>query len=114
MGEFFKEFRAADHGIFDDLGAAAAVFLRRQGRQTASVAEDQGGLIEGPGLVLPPGQVHPRLASHGGIHGGQEGGGELHVGNAPAVGGGGEAAQIPGDAAPQGQKQILPGELRLA
>src|SRR5699024_10667591 len=51
------------------------------------------------------------LAPHGGVGGGQEGGGDLNIVDAPLVGGGGKSRHVPGDAAPQGGDAVAPGQL---
>ena len=105
-----EESLVKEHTVLDDLGTAAPVLPLRKGREQRRVAEHQGGLVEAARLVFPRGEVDAGLAAHGGIHRRQEAGGHLAEGHAPLIGGGGEAREIPGDAAPQGNQNIAPAE----
>ena len=104
-------------GVFD---AAVLHHLRHavgkdgvgQGVQGLRVHKHQPGLPEGPGQVLAVGQVHGHLPSHGGVHLGQQGGGDLDKVHPPEHRGGGEARQVPHHAAPQGGHRVGAGEAK--
>ena len=55
-------------------------------------------------------QIHGHLAPYGGIHLGQQGGGDLHEVHPPQDGGGGEPRQIPHHAAAQGRHRVGAGQ----
>ena len=112
--QLLEQFRTEQHGSLDDLGAARPVFGLRQGGQQGRVAQHQRGLVEAARLVFAAVQVHGGLAAYGGIHHGQQGGGHLDIGHAPLVGGGGEARQIPHNAAAQSDDEVAPGETAVA
>ena len=104
---------AADHTVLNDLRPALGLHLGGQGGQYVGVAQDQVGLGESAHQVLALGQVHSGLAPHGGIHHRQQGGGQLHTGDAPEVQGGRQPRHVPGDAAAQGKHGIRPGHAHL-
>ena len=62
------------------------------------------------GLIFAVVKVHGGLAGHGGVHPGQQRGRYLNIGDAPLVGGGGEARKVPHHAAAQRDDDILTGE----
>ena len=104
---------AANHTIFNDLRPALGLHLGGQGGQHIGVAQDQMGLGEGAHQVLALGQVHGGLAAHGGVHHRQQGGGQLHTGDAPQIQGGRQPRHVPGDAAAQGEHPVGPGHALL-
>ena len=107
--EAFKEALAAQHAVFDDLSAAAAVFPLRQGTERSHIAEHQQRLIKAAHLVFAGLEVDGGLTAHGGIHRGQQSRWHLHKADAAQIGGCGKARQIPHHAAAQGDKQIAAG-----
>ena len=110
MAQFPEKAGIEQHGGLDDLGAAAAVFPLRQCRQQRRVAQHHGGLMKAAGLIFAVVKVHGGLAAHGGVHHGQQRGRYLNIGDAPLVGGGGEARKVPHHAAAQRDDDILTGE----
>ena len=101
-----KERFAAQHGVFDDLGTAVAVFLRREGVQRVRVAEHKARLIEAADLIFAAREVHGRLAADGGIHGGQQRRRHLHERDAALVRRGGKAREVAGHAAAERDDQV--------
>ena len=89
---------------------AAGPLPRRQGGQRLGVAQHGARLPEGAHQVLALGQVHAGLAADGRVDLGQQRGGDVHVGRAPVVGGGGEAGHVGDDAAADGHDHVGPGE----
>ena len=90
-----EEGRVPDAAVFDHLRHALHEHRQRQGVQHLRVHEHQPGLPEGPRQILSVLQIHGHLAPYGGIHLGQQGGGDLHEVHPPQDGGGGEPRQIP-------------------
>ncbi len=109
-----KQLRAEENRRLDDLGAACPVFGIRQGFQQRRVAQHQSGLVKAAGLILAAVQIHGGFTAYGGVHHGQQGGGDLNVSDAPLIGGGGETGQIPYNAAAQSDDEIAPGETAVA
>ena len=70
-----------------------------QGVQHIGVDDHRLGLIEGAHAVLDAIEVDGYLAADGGVHLGQHRGGDIVKVDAPHVGGGGKARQIPYHAA---------------
>ena len=106
--------RVAQHAVFQHFRQAIPLEFSGQIPDHVGVAEHDFGLVKGPGHVFARPQIHRRLAAHGGIHGGQQGGGYLDEAGAPAVYRRGKARQIPRHAAAQGHHQIGTGQLNLA
>ena len=80
--------RVPDAAVFDHLRHALHEHRQRQGVQHLRIHEHQPGLPEGPRQILPVLQIHGHLAPYGGIHLGQQGGGDLHEVHPPQDGGG--------------------------
>ena len=112
--QLLKQLRAEQNRRFDDLGAACPVFGIRQGFQQRRVAQHQSGLVKAAGLILAAVQIHGGFTAYGGVHHGQQGGGDLNVSDAPLIGGGGETGQIPYNTAAQSDDEIAPGETAVA
>ena len=71
--------------------------------------------MEGAHQVFARRKIHRRLAAHGRIDGGQQGGGNLHIGDAAHISRRGKPGHIPRHAAAQGDDerfavQLMPGE----
>ena len=69
-----------------------------------------GGCQKAPARFFPVLEVNGHLPPHGGVHLGEEGGGDLDEVHPPEDGGGGEARQISHHAAPQGNHGVGAGE----
>ena len=67
------------------------------------------GGIESAYFVFQPIEVDACFASHGGIHHGEEGGGQVDVGNAPLEGSGGKAPEVGDHASAQVDEQGVAG-----
>ena len=105
-----KEAPVGDAAIFDDLRHAAGKVPVRQRGQDLRVHQHQAWLPEGAGQVFPGLEIDGHLAAHGGVHLGQQGGGELDIADAPENGGGGKARQISYHAAAQGGHGVGAGQ----
>ena len=64
--------------------------------------------MEGTDHVLVLTEIHTGLAADGGIHLGQQRGGDLNKADAPHVGRCGKTSHIPDDAAAEGNQKIIP------
>ena len=100
-----------EHAGLDGLGGPVGKHVGGQGLQAVRVTDHGGGLAEGPGQVLPGGQVHGGLPPHGGVHRRQQGGGQLDIPDAPEVHGGSKARHVPSDAAAQGGHAVRAGQM---
>ena len=112
-GEEVEEGLVQDAAVLDDLGHAVGEGEVVQGVQGVGVHEDRLGLPEGPGQVLAVLEVDGHLAAHGGVHLGEEGGGDLDKVHPPEDGGGGEAGQVTHHAAAQGHHGVGAGEPKV-
>ena len=92
----------ADDAVLDALGQTVAEVLVREGREGADVHEHAKGLVEGADEVLARLVIDAGLASHGGVHVGEDGGGALHPAKSAQGRGGHEARQVAGHAAAEG------------
>ena len=99
-----------DHGALHRLRHTVQDLLLRQGVEGLVVADHHGRLPEGPRQVLSVVQIHRGLASHRGVHGGKESGGDLNVFDPPEIGGCGESGKVAHHAAPQGHDQVASGK----
>ena len=108
-----KKRLAAQHGVFDDLGAAVAVFLRREGAQRVRVAEHEARLIEAADLIFAACEVHGRLAADGGIHLRQKGCRNLNEARPAQIGAGRVPRDIADHAAAQRNHEILARDVRV-
>ena len=105
-----EEVVVPDTAVLDDLRHAVGKGGVGQGVQAVRVDEHPAGLPEGPGQVFSRLQIDGHFSAHGGVHLGQEGGGDLNKVHPPEDGGGGEARQVPHDPAPQGHNRVGAGE----
>ena len=113
LGQEIEEGGVLNAAVLDDLRHAVGEHAVGEGLQHLRVHEDQLGLPEGPGQVLPGPQVHRHLATHGGVHLGQQGGGDLDEIHPPQDGGGRKASQIAYHAAAQGHYRVGAGEAEV-
>src|SRR3989338_5972934 len=84
----------AYHRVFRQLAGAGAQFGVGERIQESGVADGQGWLVEGPGYVLGPAQVHCGLAAQARVYLGQESGGDADPVYAPHIDGSREAGQV--------------------
>ena len=94
-----EELGPVDQAVFDDLGVARADLPVGQGAERGRVGEHQAGLVEGADKVLPLARVDRGLAAHGAVDLGEQRRGHLDVVDSAQHDRGGEAGQIPDDAA---------------
>ena len=66
--------------------------------------------MEAARQILSGGEIDRRLPPNGGIHHGQQRGGDLYIVHAPLVGRSGKAGQITGHAPAQGQEKVSPAD----
>ena len=111
--EELKEIPVGNAAVLDHLRHTVGEGLVIQGIQGVRIHEHRPGLPEAPGQVLSGSQVDSYLSAYGGIHLGQEGGGDLNEIHAPEDGGGGEARQVPHHAAAQGNDGVGAGEAEV-
>ena len=99
--QLLKQRRRPDDAVFNDLGAAVGKYVFRQRVQCGGVAEHFHRLIKSTGQIFARRQINGGFSAHGRIHGSQQSGGNLQIGNSPLIRGGCKAGQITGDAAAQ-------------
>ena len=112
-GQEIEEGLVPDTAVFDDLPHAVGEGGVGEGGEGVGIHEHQPGLPEGSRQVFPRPEVHRHLAAHGGVHLGQEGGGELDEIHPPEDGGGGKARQVPHHAAAQGHHPVGAGKAEV-
>ncbi len=84
-------------GVFGDFSLATSPFARRERCQEVGVAQHRTRLPKGADEVLTFGEIHPGLAANGSIDLGQQRRGDVHVGRASVIGGGGESSHVGDD-----------------
>ena len=97
-----KELPVPDAAVFDHLGHAVGEGAVAEGVETVRIDQHPLGLPEGPGQIFSGLKVDGHLAPHGGVHLGQQSGGDLDEVHPPEEGGGGKARQVAHHAAAQG------------
>ncbi len=108
-----KEALVTQNAGFDGLRRAAGKGICGQGGQAIRVAQYGGGLQKGARQIFPCGEIDGGFAAHGGIHRGQQRGGQLYAADSPQVYGGGKARNIAGHSAAQGGHTVGAGETLL-
>ena len=106
--EILKQLRVADHPVLDHLRHAGAEFPLRQRGEGGGVDQHQPRLVEGADQVLAARVVDAGLATDGGVHHRQQGGGNLHHGDTPQPGGCGKTAHVTHHTAAEGHEQGAP------
>ena len=107
-----EERRIVDQAVFCDLGIAGAHLARRQGVEKAGVGEDEARLVKGADEVLAVTGVDAGLAADRGIDLGKQRRRHLHEAHAPAHDRGGEAGEVPDDAAAERDDEVAALDLR--
>ncbi len=97
-----EERGVADQAGLGDFGVSRLQLTRRQGGEGAGVGEDHFRLVEGADQILAVACVDAGLAADRGIDLGQQGGRNLHEGQAAQGGGGGKPGQVADHAAAEG------------
>ena len=92
----------ADDGVLDDLGKAFAVFAVGQGFEREGIGEHQPWLVEGADEVFTGTGVDAGLAADGAVDLRDDGGGNLHAGDAAEVDGGDESGEVANHPAAEG------------
>ena len=110
--------RVADQAVFDDFGIAGAELARRKGIEQRRIRDHQDRLMEGADEILAMARIDRGLAANRRINLRKQRGRHLHVVEAAAHHGGGEAGKIADDAAAERDHEIAPldarGDQRLA
>ena len=94
-----EELGFADDARLDDFVEPGAVFALGQGVEDGGVDEHGERLVEAADQVLAADQIDAGLAADGGVHLGEQRGGDLQDGDAAHEDGGQEAAHVVDDAA---------------
>lgn len=98
---------ALEEGVLEDLPEAGGQLAWGEGAEEARSADDADGLMEGADEVLGAADVDGGLAADGGVHHGEERGGELEAADAAEGGGGCEAREVADDAAAEGDEDVI-------
>ena len=93
--------RGTDKTVLQHLGVPGEEVVGIEAAQELRFKKYTGGRCENTDFVLQPVEVDTRFASYGSIHHGQQGGGDIDIGNAPFEGRSGETTQVGHHAATQ-------------
>ena len=93
--------------VLDDFGQAGAQLALRQGLERVQIAHHFQRLVKRANHVFAQRVVDGGLASHAGIHLGQQGGGHLHKRHTPHVTGCGKTGHVTHHTAAQGKQHSL-------
>ena len=103
--EVSDEAGVVDDAGFDGLVEAGAELRGGEGGEEVGVGVDGDGVVEGADEVFARGKVDAGLATDGGVDLGEEGAGDLDVGDSAHVDGGEEAGDVADDSATEGQEE---------
>ncbi len=103
--EVGEEFGRADDAGFDGFVEAGDEFGFGKRGEEVDVGEDGARVVKGADEVFAGGEVDAGFAADGGVDLGEEGGGDLDVGDAAHVDGGEEAGDVADDAASEGEQE---------
>ena len=104
---------ASDDGSLDRLLQTGAQLAGRQCAQQAGIGEHRGWMVEAAEQVLSREEVDAGFAADGTVHLGEQGRGDLDIGDAAYVDGGKKAGDVANDAAAKGDQQRVPVRARL-
>ena len=102
-----EELCVVDDSGLDGLLKSGAKLCWGEGAEDVGVGEDGLRMVEASDEIFPCEEVDAGLAADGGVDLGEEGGGELDVGDAAHVDGGEEAGDVADDSATEGEQEAV-------
>ncbi len=106
--QILDELHVPDEGVLHDLGHAAGVLVHGECVERRRIRAHELWLVEGADQVLAGLVVDGRLAPHGSVDLGEEGGGQVHERKAAEEGGGGKPCEVADHAPAQRKDGCLP------
>lgn len=113
VGELPEERGIGDDAGLEHFGEAVLALEGPEGMEGGGVGEDGARLMEGADEVFSAGEVDGGFAADGAVDHGEERGGGLDDVDAAEPDGGGEAGEVPGDAAAEGDDGACAGEMAV-
>ena len=103
--EFVEHGGIADHGVFDHLGEAFAVFAFRQGAERVGIGEHEARLVEGADEIFAGAGIDPGFAADRAVDLRHDGGRDLHERDAALVNGRDKPGEITDHPAAEGDNK---------
>ena len=97
ISERSKHFSIGDHAVLDDLGEALVQLAGRKFLQDVRVGHDQRWMMHGAQQVFSRSRVDAGLSADRAVNHGQEGGGDLDMGNAAIINGSHKSGNVADD-----------------
>ena len=107
--QFPPMLRGADEAVLDHFGIAGADVFVVQRFQEFGADEHAFRRTEGSDFVLQPVEVDSRFPAYGRVDHGEQGGGDVDVGDAPFEGGGGKSSEVGDHASSEVHEQGMAG-----